>query len=72
MRQVWTISDLGSPCFVIGIAVKCDCPDHTAKLSQIALIDKIIEQFGQKDAMPLSLPMDPIPDCNESTETPCL
>lgn len=59
MRQVWTISDLGTPRFVVGIAVEWDRLNHTVKLSQTALIDKVINQFGQKDASPLSLPMDP-------------
>ena len=59
MRKVWTISDLGIPCFVVGIAVDWDHKNHLVKLLQTALIDKIINQFSQKDATPLSLPMDP-------------
>ncbi|KAG5729260.1 Copia protein [Termitomyces sp. T112] len=59
MRQVWTISDLGLPCFVVGIAVEWDRANHTVKLSQMVLIDKIICQFGQTNATPLLLPMDP-------------
>ena len=59
MRQVWTISDLGLPRFVVGIAVEWDHENSSVLLSQMALIDKIVTQFGQKDAMPLSLPIDP-------------
>ncbi|RDB23169.1 Retrovirus-related Pol polyprotein from transposon TNT 1-94 [Hypsizygus marmoreus] len=59
MRKVWTISDLGTVRFVVGIAIEWDRPNHTVKLSQTALIDKIIQQFGQKDAAPLSAPMEP-------------
>ena len=33
--------------------------DHTISLSQTALIDKIIHQFGQQDAYPANSPMDP-------------
>ncbi|GLB45783.1 hypothetical protein LshimejAT787_2900110 [Lyophyllum shimeji] len=59
MRKVWTISDLGTPRFVVGIAIEWDRPRRSVRLSQTALIDKIITQFGQKDAAPVSLPMDP-------------
>lgn len=57
--SVWTISDLGAVCFVVGIAVAWDRPNHTVMLSQTALIDKIITQFGQKNALPATIPMDP-------------
>ena len=53
------ISDLGIPCFVVSIAINWDHEDCLVKLFQTALIDKIISQSSQKDAAPLSLPMDP-------------
>ena len=59
MRDVWTISDLGAVRFVVGIAVTWDQPNHTVMLSQTALIDKIVSQFGQKNASPAPVPMDP-------------
>ena len=59
MRDAWTISDLGNVRFVVGIAVNWDRPNRTVILSQSALIDKIVAQFGQKNASPSSLPMDP-------------
>ena len=59
MHEAWTISDLGNVCFVIGIAVTWDRPNHTVMLLQTALIDKIVAQFGQRNASPSSLPMDP-------------
>ena len=59
MHLVWTISDLGTVCFVIGITVAWDRPNHTVMLLQMALIDKIIAQFGQKNASPAPVPMDP-------------
>ena len=59
MRNVWTISDLGAVRFVVGIAVTWDRPHRTVMLSQTALIDKIVVQFGQKNALPAPVPMDP-------------
>jgi hypothetical protein len=59
MKEVWTISDLGEVRFVVGIAVEWDRPNHTVKLSQTALIDRIVLQFGQADSAPLSYPMVP-------------
>ena len=59
LRSAWTISDLGLPKFVVGIAIQWDHDKRTVQLSQTALIDKIISQFGQSNATPLSLPMEP-------------
>ena len=59
MQEAWTISDLGSVHFIVGIAVNWDRPNHTIMLSQTALIDKIVAQFGQRNASPSSLLMDP-------------
>lgn len=56
MREVWTISELGTAHFIIGIAVSWDRTMCTAVLSQTTLINKIVKQFGQKDA---SAPLDP-------------
>jgi hypothetical protein len=59
MRKVWTISELGTARFIVGIAVTWDRTNRTVALSQTALIDKIVEQFGQKDAHPVSAPLEP-------------
>ena len=59
MRNIWTISDLGAVRFVIGITVTWDRPNHTVMLSQTTLIDKIVSQFGQRNASPVPVPMDP-------------
>ena len=59
MRNVWTISDLGTIRFVVGITVTWDRPNHTVMLSQTALINKIVAQFSQKNASPTPVPMDP-------------
>jgi hypothetical protein len=59
MRKVWTISELGTARFIMGIAISWDKATRSVALSQAALIDKIIEQFGQKDAHPVSAPLEP-------------
>jgi hypothetical protein len=59
MRKVWTISELGTARFIMGIAISWDKTARTVALSQTALIDKIIEQFRQKDAHPVSAPFEP-------------
>lgn len=59
LRSAWTISDLGLPKFVIGIAIEWDRDKRLVKLSQTALINKMICQCSQSSAAPLSLPMEP-------------
>jgi hypothetical protein len=59
MWTMWTISNLGDVHLVVGIAVEWDCPNHTVMLSQTALIDYIILQFGQVATSPLRMPMAP-------------
>jgi hypothetical protein len=59
MKGVWTISDLGDVRFCVGIAVSRDREARTISLSQTALIDRVIIQFGQQDAYPAKTPMDP-------------
>ena len=58
MKLVWSISDLGEAKHCIGIAIQRDKPKRAVYLSQKALIDKIIQQFGQQDSHPVSTPMD--------------
>ena len=55
----WEISDLGSVKYALGIAISRDRPNHTIKLSQTALIDRIVNQFGQTNAHPVETPMVP-------------
>ena len=59
MQQVWTISDLGTVRFVVGITINWDWPNRTVMLSQTALINKISSHFGQKNTAPTGLPIDP-------------
>ena len=59
MRSKWTISDLGEAKFCVGIAIVRDRNNRTISLSQTALIDKLIAQFGQSESNPVATPMDP-------------
>ena len=59
MKTLWNISDLGNVRFCVGIAIDRDRAAKTISLSQTALIDRIIAQFGQQDAYPAKTPMDP-------------
>lgn len=59
LRIKWTVSDLGPPRFCLGIALERDRAMRTISLSQTALIDRVVQQFGLKDAVPVSTPMDP-------------
>jgi len=59
LKSLWTISDLGEARFCVGIAISHDRANRLVSISQTALIDRIIQQFGQADADPISTPMDP-------------
>ena len=59
MRSKWALSDLGEAKFCVGIAIAHDRNKRTISLSQTALIDKIIDQFSQKDTNPVAVLMDP-------------
>jgi hypothetical protein len=59
MCKVWTISNLGTAHLIMDIAVTWDRATRTVTLSQTALIDKIVKQFGQRDAYPMSAPLEP-------------
>jgi Reverse transcriptase (RNA-dependent DNA polymerase) len=59
LRDKWKIADLGEPTFCVGIAIERNHMERTVALSQIVLIDRVIAQFGLKDAYPVSTPMDP-------------
>ena len=59
MRKIWMISDLGDVSFCVRIAIKWDRIQNTIYLSQTALIDRVIAQFGQKDSHPVTILIDP-------------
>jgi hypothetical protein len=59
LKSLWTISDLGEAHFCVGIVITHDWANHLVSISQTALIDHIIQQFGQTDADPISTLMDP-------------
>jgi hypothetical protein len=61
IKTKWVISELGEPKYCIGIAVSRDRAQSTFSLSQTALIDRIVQQFGQyttTTSIPIT-PMDP-------------
>ena len=57
LREHWDISDLGPAKFALGIAISRDHYARSIRLSQTALIDRVVEQFGQSDAHPVPTPM---------------
>jgi hypothetical protein len=57
LRSQWDISDLGPAKFALGIAITRDLEKRTIAISQTALIDRVINQFGQVDAHPVDTPM---------------
>ena len=59
MKEIWKISSSGKAKFCVSIGITLNRNDHTVSLSQVALIDKIIHQFGQQDAYLSNSPMDP-------------
>lgn len=75
LESVWRISVLGVPRFALGIAIIHDPPNRLIRISQTALIDRIVAQFGLTDADSVSTPMAhsacltrPTPDKTISTE----
>ena len=59
MQEIWKISSSGEARYCVGIGITRDREKRTVSLSQTALIDKIIRQFGQQDSYPINSPMDP-------------
>jgi hypothetical protein len=57
LSSKWEISDLGSAKFALGIAISRNLEQHTVSISQTALIDRVVQQFGQRDAHPVDTPM---------------
>lgn len=52
MRTIWTISNLGEPKFCVGIGIQHNLSTNMVYLSQVALIDRVVVQFGQSDVHP--------------------
>lgn len=59
LKTKWQVSELGDAHFCLSIAITRDRLNRTISLSQTALIDRVVSQFGLKDAVPVSVPMDP-------------
>ena len=56
MKSVWTIAE-GDTDFCLGIEIERDRPNRLVYVSQKAMIDRIVESFGQADAYPAATPM---------------
>ncbi len=57
LTSKWEISDLGEPKYALGIGITCDRSRRTISLSQTALIDHMVEEFGQSAAHTVDTPM---------------
>jgi hypothetical protein len=57
LHQNWELSDLGNVKYALGIAITRDRRSCSIALSQTALIDRIVDQFGQLDTNPVDTPM---------------
>lgn len=59
LKTKWQVSELGDAHFCLGIAIAHDRPNRTISLSQTALINRVVSQFGLQDAIPVTVPMEP-------------
>jgi hypothetical protein len=57
LESSWQITALGEPKLIVGITIRQDRTKRTISLSQTALIDKIINTYGQKEATIAATPM---------------
>jgi hypothetical protein len=57
LKEHWDISDLGAAKFALGISITRHRDTRSILLSQTALIDRLVEQFGQTSAHPDPTPM---------------
>jgi len=57
LKGKWDITDLGPAKFALGIAISRNPSVNTISISQTALIDRVVEQFNQRDAHPVDVPM---------------
>ena len=57
LEATWQITALGEPKLVVGIALQREVETKTIRLSQTALIDKVVSIYRQSDAKPATSPM---------------
>ena len=57
LKDKWDITDLGPAKFALGIAISRNLTAGTISISQTALIDRVVDQFNQRDAHPVNVPM---------------
>jgi Reverse transcriptase (RNA-dependent DNA polymerase) len=59
LQKQFKMRDLGSLCYLIGVQITWDHPNHKRFLSQQKHIHDILECFHQSNACPVSTPLDP-------------
>ncbi|TFY74098.1 hypothetical protein EWM64_g9914 [Hericium alpestre] len=59
LRSHFDIVELGPVSWLVGLAVARDRVARTVTITQTALVDSVITQFGLQDAHPVSTPLDP-------------
>lgn len=57
LRTKWESTELSEPKYALGIAMSCNRLLCTISLSQMAKIDKLIEEYSQSDARSVDTPM---------------
>jgi hypothetical protein len=57
LKSTWEISDLSPVKYALRITISHDTSSRTISLLQTALIDRVVEQFGQKHTHPTDTPM---------------
>jgi hypothetical protein len=56
LKSKWEVSKLGKPKYALSIAITRDHSARTISLSQTAKINKIVEEYGQRDSHPVDTP----------------
>jgi hypothetical protein len=59
LKSKLEINDLGEPKLIIGLEIDRDRERRTIKISQKNYIEKILHQYGLRDANPVATPLDP-------------
>jgi hypothetical protein len=59
LHKVLNIINMGPVKWFLGMEVTMNCNECTITLSQVAYIDKIVQQFGLKESYGISTPLNP-------------
>jgi hypothetical protein len=57
LKSKWEISELSKPKFALGIAISHNHPKCSISISQTTKIDKIVDEYRQRDSHPVDTPM---------------